>query len=64
MYTDGLNESLGPAGQRYGEPRVLNVVRASIKLPAPQIVDAVFRDLEDFAPGAMADDRTLLVLRR
>jgi sigma-B regulation protein RsbU (phosphoserine phosphatase) len=64
LFTDGLNESLGPAGERYGEQRVLATVRANVARPAPAIVEAVFGDLESFAPGAMADDRTLLVLRR
>lgn len=64
LFTDGLNESLGPDGSRYGEQRLLGVVQANIAEPAPRIVEAVFEDLASFAPGAMEDDRTLLVLRR
>ena len=64
VFTDGLNESVGTSGERYGEARVLNCVREHLDRPAQQIVEAVFADLEAFSPQAMADDRTLLVLRR
>ncbi len=64
LFTDGLNESVGTGGERYGEERVLAAVRQRGNDPAPVIVQAVFDDLERFAPGAMADDRTMLLLRR
>jgi phosphoserine phosphatase RsbU/P len=63
LFTDGLSEAMG-ATERYGEQRVLACVSANIAKPSVQIVDLVFQDLEAFAPGPMADDRTMLVLRR
>lgn len=64
LFTDGISESMGADGKRYGEQRLLEVVGRHVAAPAPGIVEAVFADLGSFAPGSMEDDRTLLVLRR
>jgi len=39
-------------------------VRAHAAQPMPAIVDAVFRDVEDFSGHVATDDRTLVLLRR
>lgn len=64
LFTDGLTESCDAAGESYGEERLLDLVREHTARPAPEIVDAVFRDVEEFSGHAAIDDRTLVLLRR
>ena len=64
LFTDGLTESCDAAGAAYGEERLLDVVRSHAARPAPEIVDAVFRDVEEFSGHVATDDRTLVLLRR
>lgn len=65
LASDGIAESAGPNGERYGDERMLAVVRKAMagNQTGQGIVDAVFADLAAFAPGPAADDRTLLVVR-
>ena len=66
LFSDGFSETANAAGARYGEDRLLNIVRAHFDEPTPAIVEAAFRDVTAFAgPGALqADDRTLVLVRR
>ncbi|MGD0992701.1 MAG: GAF domain-containing SpoIIE family protein phosphatase [Gemmatimonadales bacterium] len=64
LFTDGLTESCNVSGAAYGEERLLDLVRAHAARPAPQIVDAVFHDVEEFSGHVATDDRTLVLLRR
>jgi len=63
LFTDGLTESRGADGSAYGEQRLLDAVRRHTASPAPEIVDAVFRDVAEFSGHVAADDRTLVLLR-
>ncbi|HEY2807148.1 MAG TPA: GAF domain-containing SpoIIE family protein phosphatase [Gemmatimonadales bacterium] len=65
LFTDGFSETANAGGERYGEERLLTLVRNRMKEPPPAIVDAAFRDVAEFAPGmSAADDRTLVLVRR
>lgn len=64
LFTDGLTESCNVSGAAYGEERLLDLVRAHAARPAPEIVDAVFHDVEEFSGHVATDDRTLVLLRR
>lgn len=64
VFSDGFSETAGATGERYGEERVLSVVRRHAEMTAPQIVDAVFTDVEAFATGPADDDRTMVLVRR
>jgi len=64
LFSDGFSETANAAGERYGEERLLSVVREHLTRPATAIVEATFADVERFAPGPAADDRTLVVVRR
>ena len=65
LCSDGITESAGPGGERYGEDRLLETIRKAQGRGqgAQGLVDAVFADVEAFAPGASADDRTLLIVQ-
>lgn len=62
LWTDGIVDARNPAGERFGERRMLELLCAHRTEPEDAILRAVFAELEAFAPEA-ADDRTLLVLR-
>lgn len=64
LFSDGISDAVNAAGERYGEARLLSVVRREAARPAPDIVDAVFRAFEGFVGrGVRADDSTLVVVR-
>ncbi len=62
LWTDGMVDARNAAGQRFGERRLLDLICARRGESEQAILDAVFTELEGFAPEA-ADDRTMLVLR-
>jgi sigma-B regulation protein RsbU (phosphoserine phosphatase) len=64
VFSDGFSETADASGQRFGEDRVLSAVRRHAALPAPEIVDAVFAEVESFATGPADDDRTMVLVRR
>lgn len=62
LWTDGLEDAQNAAGEKFGEARVLDVVRAMHGATPEAIVDAVLAEASSFAAGH-GDDRTMLVLR-
>ncbi len=65
LYSDGVTEANNAAYEEYGEARFIEVLKRHREAPATAIVDAVTRDLDEFAAGApQADDITLVVAKR
>jgi PAS domain S-box-containing protein len=63
LYTDGLTEA-GSAGARYGEERLLAVLRGVPPRTTPErLVESLFFDALDFAGGTLSDDLALLAIR-
>ncbi len=62
LFSDGLTDAQQALGEVFGEDRVVATALAHRTEPAAAIVDAVFREVEAFAPER-SDDRTILVLR-
>ena len=62
LWTDGLVESRSPAGEMFGEPRLLELLSEHRALPVEEIVAKVFEAHDEFSPRP-GDDRTLLVMR-
>ena len=64
VFSDGVSEALSPAGDEYGESRIVSVVQDNASLDPPQLLEAMFMDVRDFARGAaQSDDITAMVLR-
>ena len=63
-YSDGLMEATNPAGEEFGEARILSVVRPTIGKPAAdvlrEIADEGQRFIED---GRFHDDLTILIVK-
>jgi sigma-B regulation protein RsbU (phosphoserine phosphatase) len=65
LYSDGVPDALSPQGEEFGMARLQAAVRAQAALPAPELVAALQRALDDF-DGALPqhDDITLLLAKR
>ncbi len=65
MYTDGITESRSPDNEEFGDGRLADICRKNSGAPAGELMNAVFRDLEEFTQKApAADDRTVVVVKR
>lgn len=63
--TDGIWETLDPAGEMFGKEGLEAQVRRHAHLPARAIVEAVMTALDTFRQGAqVVDDATLVVVKR
>ena len=64
LFTDGVSDARNRSGERFGEQRVLDVVRRHRADAAAAVVDRVYRAVEEFLDGARArDDLTVIVVR-
>lgn len=64
LYSDGIHDGLNVEGEEYGDERLGEVLRKTSRLPAKDIVDAVFKSHECFTAGArMFDDQTIIILK-
>jgi sigma-B regulation protein RsbU (phosphoserine phosphatase) len=64
MYTDGLNEAMDRSRREFGYENIRRVVRESADRSAREIVDALYRAIEDHVDGAdLFDDTTVVVIK-
>jgi phosphoserine phosphatase RsbU/P len=64
-YTDGITSARSPAGEWFGEDRLLEHLRNTAARPAAEVLRRILEDLEEFGKGKpRADDMTLVILRR
>jgi sigma-B regulation protein RsbU (phosphoserine phosphatase) len=65
LYTDGVTDTRGPSGERFGDDRLLAVVEQARGGTARDLVDAVVDEIAAFqAEMPAADDVTIVALRR
>jgi len=65
VYSDGVTETYNPAGEEFGESRLMALAVARRALGAEALQAAILAELERYAEGVRAnDDRTLIVLKR
>lgn len=62
LFSDGISDALNLEGQRLGEERVLETVKAHRRAPSDEVVQQVLAQVDAFEPVSK-DDRTVLVLR-
>ncbi len=62
LYSDGITDHLNAAGTEYGRGRLAHVVRSHWRSSAPELIAAIFRDLDQFSKTPF-DDQTVLVMR-
>jgi serine phosphatase RsbU (regulator of sigma subunit)/anti-sigma regulatory factor (Ser/Thr protein kinase) len=66
LYTDGVTEALNPAGEMFGQDRLLDWLRAHLgeSADASAVRDALGAELERFCHGEpLRDDQAFIVLR-
>lgn len=62
LFTDGLNEAESPAGDDFGDERLVETVVTHRGLPAPILLDTIFGRVREFTGGRFADDATLITI--
>ncbi len=63
VYTDGVTEAFGPAGEEFGESRLVESIGRNLELDASAMVPAVVDDVRRFASKEQTDDITLIIAR-
>jgi phosphoserine phosphatase len=65
VVSDGFYEAVTAGGEAYGLDRLKDSLIRHRELPAPNLIDAVWEDLDRFTgASAQADDLTVVVLRK
>jgi len=63
LFTDGVTESFNPAGEEFGEERLIDVLQRYRELPPSALISAVVREVQAFSPDQQYDDITLIVAK-
>jgi sigma-B regulation protein RsbU (phosphoserine phosphatase) len=64
FYTDGVTETMNPAREEYGEPRLQDLLIRHRECGAQEIIDYIIDDLNTFRASALLqDDRTIMALK-
>src|SRR5262245_41693053 len=63
LFTDGVTESFNPAGEEFGEERLIDVLLRYRELPPSALISAVVREVQSFSPDQQYDDITLIVAK-
>jgi serine phosphatase RsbU (regulator of sigma subunit) len=65
VFSDGVTETLNPAGEEFGESRLVAVAVEKRDGTAEELQTGILAALERYSPGTrVSDDRTLIVLKR
>jgi sigma-B regulation protein RsbU (phosphoserine phosphatase) len=62
LFTDGVTEASGPAGEEFGEARLLRLLTDYRALSADELQAKILAIVGEFSAGRWQDDATLLVL--
>ena len=62
-YTDGVTEAESPCGEMWGVEGLLTAAAENRTRSADEIVDAIFKSMDEFSHGRQTDDATVVVLR-
>ncbi len=62
MFTDGINEAENPAGDDFGDERLVETVVLHRHQPAAALLKQVFADVRAFTGGHFSDDATLITV--
>jgi sigma-B regulation protein RsbU (phosphoserine phosphatase) len=62
-YTDGVTEAVNPAGEEWGEEGLLRAVAEHEAQSGDEMVEGIFRSMDEFSLGRQTDDATVIVLR-
>ena len=63
LYTDGITESFNPAGEEFGEQRLIEALQKHRELPPPALIASVVTEVQEFSAKEQHDDITLIVAK-
>jgi serine phosphatase RsbU (regulator of sigma subunit)/catechol 2,3-dioxygenase-like lactoylglutathione lyase family enzyme len=63
LYTDGITESFSPAGEEFGEARLIDTLRRHRALSSQALLAAIVGEVHRFSPHEQHDDITLIIAR-
>ncbi len=65
LYTDGITECRNEDNKEFGERRFVNLIKKNSKCSAKELLDRVFKELDQFTRGVeQMDDMTLVIIKR
>ena len=64
LYTDGVTEAFDPAGEEFGEQRLVDALRRHRDRPPDSLLSCLVDEVHAFSPHEQHDDLTLIVARR
>lgn len=62
-YTDGIAEARNRRGEEFGTERIVSIARDNLDASADTLADLIMSATDKFSDNALADDRTVLVLK-
>ncbi len=62
LFTDGVTEVSGGAGEEFGEERLVTVLLENRHLSAPELQERILAEVAKFSGGRFEDDATLVVV--
>lgn len=63
LYTDGITESFNPAGEEFGEQRLVEALCKNRKKGAQELLVSIVEEVQEFCPHDQYDDLTLIVAK-
>ncbi|HEY6253709.1 MAG TPA: PP2C family protein-serine/threonine phosphatase, partial [Candidatus Angelobacter sp.] len=63
LYSDGVTESYNPAGEEFGEERLIEALQRHRELPSQDLLTAILGAIQQFSPGEQYDDITLIAAK-
>jgi serine phosphatase RsbU (regulator of sigma subunit) len=63
LYTDGVTESFNPAGEEFGEQRLVEVLQRHRAISSQDLLAFVVEEIRKFSPHEQHDDITLIVAK-
>jgi sigma-B regulation protein RsbU (phosphoserine phosphatase) len=64
LFTDGVTEATAPGGDLYGYERFADLLASHSRLSPHELCETILGELDRFQAGNLADDLTLVALRR
>ena len=63
LYTDGITESFSPAGEEFGEQRLVDTLRRHRQLSSQALLSSIVDEVQHFSPHEQHDDITLIIAK-
>jgi sigma-B regulation protein RsbU (phosphoserine phosphatase) len=62
LYTDGIIETRNPAGEEFGENRLIEILQENLSMQENELNSTIIKTLETFSKGNIDDDITMVIV--